>query len=134
MTVTRIELSQASRDLAKRRPSKTVFVGVINFRGPRGRRYRPTVTQVAINPEQARLFVEKKRNGNYAHGAFPVSHAVYELDFCGNVVREIPEPALTMYLAETFEGEVVEILAPNEPIARWRAARNGQNIGELVAA
>lgn len=81
----KIDLSQSERNLAKRRPSKTVEVAVINFRGPRGRKYRPIRTAACLNRGLAVAAAREIRCRRYANGAFPTSTEILTVDFIGRV-------------------------------------------------
>jgi hypothetical protein len=84
-TIEKIELKQEDRDFVKRRPNKEAYVGVVWFRGPRGRKYRPVRTKVHLTADYAANEVWDIRSRTYRNGAFPIRHEVYVIDFLGNV-------------------------------------------------
>jgi len=75
-----------NRESGKPAAARTGFIGVVQFRGPRGRVYRATWRQVRLTIDEAIQDVANIRQGNYAHGAFPVSDDVVEIDATGKEV------------------------------------------------
>jgi len=88
-TPERFKLTDKERSLGKRRPTKTLFVAVINFRGPRGRRYRPMRTAATMTPQQALDQAQDIRTRPYAHGAFATTTTLYAVDFIGRTLGEV---------------------------------------------
>lgn len=84
----RHRLNDRERALAKRRPNKTVFVALVMFRGPRGRNYTPIRTAACLTADLARDAAQDIRNARYAHGAYPTSTWIHEVDFIGRVQNE----------------------------------------------
>lgn len=65
---------------------RTGYVGTVEFRGPRGRRYRTTWIAVRLTVDEAIADVETIRKRRYAAGAFPTRDDVVEVDAYGEEV------------------------------------------------
>jgi hypothetical protein len=77
MTIpTRIQLSDSDRAMIRRRADKTGYVGLVDFRGPRGRKYRGVHTGAKLTLELAENAVAELRGRRWAHGAY-VSEVEY---------------------------------------------------------
>ena len=81
----KITLTDKERAFIRRRPAKEAFLAVIEFRGPRGRRYRPTRTAPELTALHAEERAQEIRNRPYAHGAYATSSAVYRVNALGYV-------------------------------------------------
>lgn len=89
MTETRrIPLTDEERALARRLPEKAVWVGVVNFRGPRGRKYRPLRTKARATEETVREEIADIRSRQYRGGAFAYAPELLLVDQLGNVLAE----------------------------------------------
>lgn len=82
----RFQITDEERARVLRTADKVGYVGVVRFRGPRGRRYRPVRTAVCLTLEQAEAAVTDIRGRQYRSGAFPIGHDVYAVDHIGRVV------------------------------------------------
>lgn len=88
-TVERFNLNDKERALGKRRPDKTLYLGVVRFRGPRGAKYRPVRTAAVMTPELALEGVADIRSRRYKNNPYPTGHTIYAVDFIGRVLREV---------------------------------------------
>lgn len=82
----KIALSDAERAMIRRRPSKTGLVGVVNFRGPRGRQYRPIRTAACVGRVGVEREIAEIRGKRYANGAFATSAAIRTVNHLGVVL------------------------------------------------
>ena len=88
--LTKFSLSDAQkRDLRLRGTDAEAYVAVVDFRGPRGRRYRPVVRGTYRSVEQAIQEIAHVRSRPYASGAFPTGDKVYAVNWKGEVLREV---------------------------------------------
>lgn len=85
-TPEKIQLNDEERALARRTEDKAVFVGLVYFRGPRGRRYRPIRTEARVTAERAAADVTGIRTRPYANGAFGYAADMLLCDPLGNVL------------------------------------------------
>lgn len=76
------------RNRASGKPAaeRTGFIGVVDFRGPRGGKYRPVWYAVRLTPEEALADVEKIYGKRYARGAAPVADDIVEINAYGEAV------------------------------------------------
>jgi hypothetical protein len=84
--MTRIALTDSERALARRRPDHIVYVGIVSFRGPRGRDYRPVRTAACVTLDAAEQAVTKIRGKQYRNGAFPIGYELVAVDHLGRVI------------------------------------------------
>lgn len=92
-TERRIKLNDEERAMVRRRPTKQAVVGVIHFRGPRGRLYRPIRTEAQLNETLALGAAEKLRDKPYAHGAYPTKMEIVTVDQIGRALSVETLPA-----------------------------------------
>jgi hypothetical protein len=81
-------LTDQERAQIRRLRARVGYVGVVHFRGPRGRRYRPTRTSVCVTREQADTAVAGLRAGQYRGNPIPTSSAVYTVDHLGRIQED----------------------------------------------
>lgn len=86
MTTTKIQLTHDERALARRQDDKAVFVAVVDFRGPRGRNYRPIRGAAKVTEAGALAQAELIRGKNYANNATPTLTTLFVVDALGNVL------------------------------------------------
>jgi ribosomal protein L15E len=84
----RIEITREERTRILSYRDKLGYVGVVRFRGPRGRKYVPLRTRVYANADLAQEEVGKIRAKPYRHGAFATGDEVVAVDHMGRVQRE----------------------------------------------
>jgi hypothetical protein len=82
----RIALSDKERALVRRLKERTAYIGIADFRGPRGRKYIPIRTEASVTIEQAEQALERITHAQYAHGAFPTKSELYAVDQLGRVI------------------------------------------------
>lgn len=88
MKLTPTETDLIIHDRTQGRPAaeRTGYVVVVQFSGPRGRRYRPMRTAVHLDMDAAIAEAERIKGGRYAHGAYPTSDELREVTCTGKVV------------------------------------------------
>lgn len=84
--MTKFNLTDAESARIRRATKKVGYVGVVRFRGPRGRNYRPIRTEASLFREAAESAVNNIRSRQYRNGAAPTGHDLYTIDHLGRVV------------------------------------------------
>lgn len=82
--VTRINLTDAER-LRVVGHGRHALVGIVDFRGPRGRRYRSTRTGIHFTAERVQEEIDRIRGGRYAHGAYAYASTVRVVNHLGQL-------------------------------------------------
>lgn len=81
-----MNLEDDERALARRLPDRVVYVGVVDFRGPRGRIYRSIRTNARATEERAQQEVKEIRSKQYAHRAMAVAASMRVVDPLGHII------------------------------------------------
>lgn len=84
--VNAIALTDDERALARRLPDKVVYVAIVDFRGPRGRNYRPIRSDAKVSEASALAQAETIRNKRYRNNARPTATTLFMVDPLGNVL------------------------------------------------
>jgi hypothetical protein len=85
--MTRFQLTREESAMIGRRPAKVGYIGTVQFRGPRGRKYRGVRTEARATLDRAIADVAAIRARQYRNGAVPTSDDIHAVDFMGRVVE-----------------------------------------------
>ena len=95
-----IALTDAERALARTTEDKAVYLVVLSFRGPRGRRYRRIRTEAKTTERAALVAGAKIASRPYAHGAFCDGVALVIVDALSREVAREERTKTDLYAAE----------------------------------
>lgn len=85
-TTHKIQLTDDERALARRSIDKAVFVALVEFTGPRGRKYRSVRTAAKVTEGAVLALVQIIHDKRYANNATPGRTTLFQVDALGNVL------------------------------------------------